>query len=70
MIPHVVYGFGIQWLSVYWVSWQLIIMDCTNKTNKYNYPLLEIVGVTSTNMTFVVAFAFLDQEKKQIMHGR
>lgn len=39
-------------------------MDCTYKTNIYNYLLLEIVGVTSTTITFIVAFTFLDQEKE------
>lgn len=28
-----------------------------------NYPLLEIIGVISTNMSFVVTFAFLKREK-------
>ncbi|XP_052193761.1 uncharacterized protein LOC127802110 [Diospyros lotus] len=37
-------------------------MDCTYKTNRYRYPLLQIVGVTSTELTFPVAFAFMDHE--------
>lgn len=37
----------------------VIIMDCTYKTNGYHFPLLEIVGVTSTNITFIVAFAYI-----------
>ena len=32
----------------------VLIMDCTYKTNRYRMPLLEIVGVTSTDMTFSV----------------
>ncbi|XP_052198258.1 uncharacterized protein LOC127805543 [Diospyros lotus] len=39
-------------------------MDCTYKTNRYKYPLLQIVGVTSTELTFPVAFAFMDHEYK------
>jgi len=39
-------------------------MDNTYKTNKYWLPLLEIVGVTSTRLTFSVAFAFLSNEKQ------
>ncbi|XP_052627015.1 protein FAR1-RELATED SEQUENCE 5-like [Lactuca sativa] len=38
-------------------------MDATYKTNKYNLPFLEIVGVTSTNKTFSIAFAFMHNEK-------
>ncbi|XP_028098948.1 uncharacterized protein LOC114298553 [Camellia sinensis] len=38
-------------------------MDCTYKTNRYRLPLLEIVGVTSTEMTFSVAFAYLQYER-------
>ncbi|XP_028102684.1 uncharacterized protein LOC114301927 [Camellia sinensis] len=38
-------------------------MDCTYKTNCYRLPLLEIVGVTLTEMTFSVAFAYLQYER-------
>lgn len=41
----------------------VLIMDCTFKTNKYALPLLEIVGVTSTELTFPVAFAYLSHER-------
>jgi hypothetical protein len=37
----------------------VLIMDSTYKTCKYRLPLLEIVGVTSTGMTFSMAFAYL-----------
>ena len=37
-------------------------MDCTYKTNRYRYPLLEIVGVTSTELTFPVVFVFMNHE--------
>ncbi|XP_028077088.1 uncharacterized protein LOC114279098 [Camellia sinensis] len=42
---------------------RILIMDCTYKTNRYRIPLLEIVGVTSTEMTFSVAFAYLQYER-------
>lgn len=42
----------------------ILFMDCTYKTNRYNLPLLEIVGVTSTNMTFLVAAVYLEAEKE------
>lgn len=43
---------------------QVLMMDATYKTNKYNMPLLEIVGVTSTNSTFSIAFVLMDEEKE------
>lgn len=43
---------------------RILIMDCTYKTNRYRLPLLEIVGITSTNMTFSVAFAYLESERE------
>ncbi|GAU37897.1 hypothetical protein TSUD_163340 [Trifolium subterraneum] len=41
----------------------VLVIGCTYKTNRFRFPLLEIVGVTSTELTFTVAFAFLDSEK-------
>ena len=43
---------------------KVIQMDCTYKTNRYRLPLLEIVGVTSTAMTFCVACAYLESERE------
>ena len=43
---------------------RVLIMDCTYKTNRYRLPLLEIMGVTSTNLTFSVAFAYMDSERE------
>lgn len=40
----------------------VLIMDCTYKTNRFRLPLLQIVGVTATNRTFHVAFAFIPEE--------
>ena len=38
-------------------------MDCTYKTNLYRIPLFEIVGVTSTYLTYSVGFAFMTSER-------
>lgn len=38
----------------------VLLIGCTYKTNRFQLPLLEIVGVTSTELTFSIAFAFLD----------
>ena len=42
----------------------ILIMNCTYKTNRYQLPLMEIVGVTSTEMTFSVVFAYLETERE------
>ena len=34
---------------------RVLIMDCTDKTNRYRIPLLESMGVTSTDLTFSIA---------------
>nr|KJB48305.1 hypothetical protein B456_008G062800 [Gossypium raimondii] len=42
----------------------VLIVDATYKTNKYDLPF-QIVGVTSTNKTFSIAFAFIINEKEE-----
>lgn len=41
----------------------VLLLDCTYKTNKFNMPLLEVVGVTCCNTTFSCCYAFLREEK-------
>src|ERR1044072_7406877 len=58
--------------SIFWshlISTQLfnqfptfILIDSTYKTNRYMIPLLEMVGVTYTHMTFTIAFAYMTNE--------
>lgn len=43
----------------------MLIIDTTYKTNKYKLPLLEIVGITSTEKTYSAGFAFLEREKEE-----
>ena len=43
----------------------VLIMDCTYKTNCYHMPLVEIVGVTSTDMIFFVCFVYLHAEREE-----
>lgn len=43
----------------------VLIMDCTYKTNRYGLPLLEIVGVTCTHLTFSVAFVYMKAEREE-----
>ena len=42
----------------------VIIINSTYKINKYRLPLLEIVGVPSTDKTISVGFGFLECEKE------
>ncbi|XP_038683661.1 protein FAR1-RELATED SEQUENCE 5-like [Tripterygium wilfordii] len=42
----------------------VLLMDATYKTNRFRMPLFEIVGVTSTKMTFCIGFVFLQAEKE------
>ena len=41
----------------------VFLIDSTYKTNRYRLPLLDIVGVTPTWMTFSVGFAYLEGER-------
>lgn len=43
----------------------VLIIDSTYKTNKYKVPLLKIMGVTFTEKTYYVGFAFLDSKKRE-----
>ena len=40
----------------------VLVMDSTYKINRYRMPLLKVVGVTSTGLTFSVAFMLLASE--------
>jgi len=44
----------------------VLVMDCTYKTNRYKMSLLNVVGVSSFNTTFFVAFAFIQEEKEHL----
>ncbi|XP_058783719.1 uncharacterized protein LOC131658444 [Vicia villosa] len=43
----------------------VLIFDCTYKTNRYLLPLLDIVGVTSTKLTFSVGFSYMEHKRKR-----
>ncbi|KAF5962904.1 transposase [Fusarium bulbicola] len=44
---------------------EVLIVDCTYKTNKYKMPLLDMVGVDATGRTFCIAFAYLSGEEEE-----
>nr|XP_043616205.1 protein FAR1-RELATED SEQUENCE 5-like [Erigeron canadensis] len=41
------------------------VMDCTYKTNKYNMPLLDIIGISCFSTTFYSGFVFLEKEDEE-----
>jgi hypothetical protein len=43
---------------------EVLLMDCTYRTNKFRMPLFVVTGVTPLSTTFFVGFAFLSQERK------
>lgn len=46
-------------------NFEVLIMDCTYKTNKYRMPLLTMVGITSLGTTFFISGAFLSGKRKE-----
>jgi MULE transposase domain len=42
----------------------ILLMDCTYKTNRYRMPLLNIIGVTSMHTTINLGFVFMHREKE------
>jgi len=41
----------------------VFLIDSTYKTNKYRLSVLDIVGLTPIEMTFLAAFAYLEEER-------
>lgn len=46
----------------------ILLMDCTYRTNKYKLPLLHILGCTNLQSFFSAAFCFLSQETELDYH--
>ena len=45
-------------------NYDIILLDCTYKTNKFRMPLLHITGVTCLNTSFEIAYCFLPNERQ------
>jgi len=43
----------------------VLVMDSTYKTNMYKMPMFEVVGVTSTDLTYSIGFGFVTHEKEE-----
>ena len=41
----------------------MVIVDATYKRNRFNMPLVNVVGVNNYGRTILLAFALLDDEK-------
>jgi hypothetical protein len=41
---------------------EVLILDCTHKTHRYNMPLLNMIGIDSCQRSFCIAFAFLSNQ--------
>jgi alpha-glucosidase len=46
------------------INHHVSLLDSTYKTNRYDLPLLHVIGQTSTNWLFSVAFCFLTYKDK------
>ncbi|POW01657.1 hypothetical protein PSTT_12334 [Puccinia striiformis] len=44
------------------INHHVALLDATYKTNRYNLPLLHVIGQTATNRSFSIAFCFLMYE--------
>jgi len=52
-------------VEIYKDNFDVLLLDCTYKTNKFNMPLLNVVGISGNNKTIHVAQVFLRTEKKE-----
>lgn len=53
---------SLQYLQAYS---GLLLLDCTYKTNKYQMPRLDMIGVDACRRSFCIAFAFLSGEQEE-----
>ena len=44
---------------------EVLLLDCTYKTNKYGMPLLDMIGIDACQRSFCIAFAFLSGEAEE-----
>jgi hypothetical protein len=52
-------------LKLWATNSDVILMDATYKTNRFNMPLVNLVGATANNETFFIAAAFVSTEGKE-----
>jgi hypothetical protein len=59
----------VSQVELYRANPDLLALDCTYKTNRYNMPLLHFLGVSSIGKYFSATFCFLSGEEVMIMTG-
>ncbi len=52
-------------LRLYSLYPEVLLLDCTYKTNRYGLPLLNMVGMTGVKLSFLVGCAFLRSESEE-----
>lgn len=43
---------------------EVLLLDCTYKTNRFNLPLLNMIGITGLRTTFNLVYAFIQTEQE------
>src|ERR1051326_3709408 len=51
-------------IEIYRANFDVLIMDCTYRTNRYNLPLLHIIGSTNMSTYFTIGFCFIRVEEQ------
>ncbi len=57
-----------QALHLYMRYPEVLILDCTYKSNRFGLPLLIMVGITGVILSFPVSCAFIQSEGKDDFH--
>ena len=55
-------SFGLTSVKLFNNFPTVLVMDSTYKTNMFKMPMFEVVGVTSTDLTYSVGFGFEKEE--------
>ena len=69
-LDHITHLFFVKGTSKKMLKWnhEVLVIDCTYKTNRYRMPLLVISGQTALTTNFYVAFCFTAKETHSDYH--
>lgn len=62
-VTHLIFA-ALESLSLYQAYPEVLLLDCTYKTNRFHLPLLVVIGITGLHTSFYVAFIFLQGEQE------
>jgi hypothetical protein len=51
-------------IEIYRANFDVLIVDCTYRTNRHNLPLVHIIGSTNMNTYFTIGFCFIRVEEQ------